>query len=187
MTVIVSLEKDGVVYMGADTCTSTGKRKENVAQGEFGKITIMPNGLFVGIAGLVSAHQLLTAHPEFFSFADDKLTKDGIIRSFLPQVIALFKEKKEMEEDDVNLPISLLLAKEADLFVITSSLKVFRVRDFAIGSGGSYAFAALRDESETVENRLLNGMRLAEKFETGVSAPFVLVDTKEKTFKEVRE
>lgn len=187
MTVIVALEKDGVVYMGADTCTSTGKRKENVAQGEFGKIAIMPNGLFVGVSGLVRSHQLLLSHSELFSFADDKLTKEGIIRSFLPQMIALFKEKKEMEEDDIDLPVSLLLAKDSDLFVITSSLKVFRVRDFAIGSGGSYAFAALRDESETVENRLLNGMRLAEKFETGVSAPFVLVDTKEKTIKEVRE
>ena len=187
MTVIVAIEKEGVVYMGADTCTSCGKRKENEAKGEFGKIMAFPNGLFVGISGLVRAHQLLTAHTELFSFADDKLTKDGIIRSFLPRMIALFKEKKEMEEDDIDLPVLLLLAKDSDLFVVTSTLKVYRVRDYAIGSGGSYAFAALRDESETVENRLLNGMRLAEKFETSVGAPFVLVDTKEKTFKEVRE
>ena len=187
MTVVVALEKDGVVYMGADTCTSRGKKKENEAKGEFGKIDILPNGLFVGSAGLVQSKQSLLSHPEFFSFADDKLTKDGIIRSFLPQVIALFKEKKEMEEDDVNLPISLLLAKDADLFVITSSLKVFRVRDYAIGSGMSFAFASLREENDTVENRLLNAMRVAERYDVGVKAPFVLVDTKERVFKEVRE
>lgn len=187
MTVIVALEKDGVVYMGSDTCTSRGKKKENEAKGEFGKVGILSNGLFVGMSGLVCAHQLLLSHPTLFSFADEKLTKEGIIRSFLPQAIDLLKENKEMEKDDNNLPVQMLLAKDSDLFVITSSLKVFRVRDFAIGSGGSYAFAALRDENETVENRLLNGMRLAEKFETGVSAPFILVDTKEKTFKEVRE
>ena len=187
MTVIVAIEKEGVVYMGADTCRSWRKRKENVAVGEFAKIERLENGLLVGMAGRVRARQLLMAHKEFFSFADDQLTKDGIIQSFLPQMIALFKEKKEMEENDIDLPVSLLLAKNSDLFVVTSTLKVYRVRDFAIGSGGSYAFASLRDENETVENRLLNGMRLAEKFETGVSAPFILVDTKEKTFKEVRE
>ena len=187
MSVVVALEKDDVVYMGADTCLSRGKRKDNSSNGEFGKITVLPNGLLVGVVGVVRAKQLLISHSELFSFADQTLTKTGIVLSFLPQVVKLLKENKEMEDDDTDLPISLLLAKDSDLFVVKSSLKVVRVRDFAIGSGMRFTFPSLRDESETIENRLVNAMRIAEKYNTAVGAPFVLTDTKEKSFKEIRK
>lgn len=186
MTVIVAIEKEGVVYMGADTCRSCGKRKENVSIGEFAKIERLDNGLLIGISGKVRAHQLLMAHKEFFSFVDDKLTKDGIVREFLPAVKKLFAEEKMLDEDGFWL-ISMMLAKDGDLFVIKSSGLTYRVSDYAIGSGSDYALAALRDERETVENRLLNGMRIASGIDVSVGAPYVLIDTKEKKYREVQE
>ena len=83
--------------------------------------------------------------------------------------------------------MSMLLAKGGDLFLVLDSKQVYRTRKVALGCGAPYARVALSDEKESVENRLLNGMRLSTTFDSAVCEPYVLVNTKDMEFVEVKE
>ena len=187
MTVIIAIERNGVVYMGADSCVSCGKRKETLKTEDFVKIQVMSNGLLLGVAGPSAGKQLLLSHKEeLFSFADNKLSKDGIIKEFLPAIIELYDKEKMLDEDGY-LPNSILLAKDGDLFVVHSTKETYRVTSYAIGSGTIGGLSILEEGQGSVENRILDGMRLASKMETGVCAPYILVNTKERKIQEVKE
>ena len=59
MSVIVAIKENGVVYMGADSQTTTGRRKLNDLNETAYKITRFENGMLVGFCGRVAAKQAI--------------------------------------------------------------------------------------------------------------------------------
>ena len=59
MCVIVAIKESGVVYMGADTQTTTGRRKRNGLNETSFMITRLENGMLVGFCGKVAAKQAI--------------------------------------------------------------------------------------------------------------------------------
>ena len=57
MSVIVAVKENGVVYMGADTQTTSGRKKHNGLNETAFKIHRLENGILVGFCGKVAAKQ----------------------------------------------------------------------------------------------------------------------------------
>lgn len=57
MSVIVAIKENGVVYIGADSQTTTGRRKHNGLNETAFKINRLGNGMLVGFCGRVAATQ----------------------------------------------------------------------------------------------------------------------------------
>ncbi|MCQ2409517.1 MAG: hypothetical protein MJ068_03110 [Clostridia bacterium] len=188
MSVIVAVCKDDNVYMGCDTQTSFGMEMYNSLQEATYKIKKFPNGMLVGICGLVAGHQLLCSHPEIFvPDENDELTKYHLINVIVDKVTDVFREFNMLDEYG-KMPVSLLIAYKNKVYYVERDFCIIHITSWgASGSGRNYAFPYLADNSLDVRERILGGLRASGGMCEGVSGPFILIDTDKLEYEVVEE
>ena len=192
MSLVVAYKKNGIIYMGADTQTTQGTTVERFMNESGYKITRLPNGMLVGICGRVKCHQKIIARKGLFDIPDNvKFDKRYIVRNMIPEICeitSLLKDDKGAR--NVSMDVSMVLAWKDKMFVITHYFDVYECNTYvAIGAGDDYSKYELSKigENDDVNEGLLRALRVGAYFDTTVSAPFILIDTKNREYKVVEK
>ena len=190
MSVVVAIKQGDRIWLGADTQTTCGSDRFNqLSQNDF-KIAKMDNGMLISMTGETVSAQMLLAHPEWFTVDEKKgLTKEHIVTKIIPQIYETLEEEGLLDRGDKGTPplmkLTVLLAYKDKLFEISRDLQVIRYEDYqATGSGANAVNYGLSrvDKSKDINEQLLRLLRIGAKQDTNVSAPFVLIDTKDLEF-----
>lgn len=167
MSVIVAVKENGVIYMGADSQTTAGKRKyNNLNLTEF-KINRLPNGILLGECGKVADEQKIPK--KIFTLdANGELNRKHIVKEIIPKIVDCVGNKC----------VSIVLAYKDSLYRITQNLDVVKLNKFCkIGAGLYFVDYALSQNHLPVRERILKALSESAKRTESVSGPFVLIDT----------
>lgn len=179
MSVVVAIKKDGVVYIGADTQTTTGSAKANYTKESNLKIITLENGIVLGHVGAVARKNIFFHSKNVFPKLKLKngLTKEVIVEQLLP----LLKKDKVFCNDDGHVEISAVLAYKDRLFKIKNEVVTEIGRYCAIGAGYDFAWAHLEDgwKKHDPVSLLHKALDASARNIPSVSAPFVVVNTKD--------
>lgn len=179
MSVIVAVKENGVVYMGADSQTTAGKRKYNYLNETGFKVCRLANGMLIGFCGRVGARQVILSEKDVFTLDETgNLTKRHIVTKIIPKLVD--KMEAVGDEESGSLEVSILLAYKDKLYKITSGLDVLKFNEYGFsGAGENFVHYALRTgKDKPVRERILNALSTSAKFEESVCGPYVLIDTK---------
>ena len=185
MSVVVGIKKDGVFYLGADTQTTHGNMIFRDFSKEGYKIKNMGNGLLCCTVGTCDVSRKICAHDELFVLPDDGLTKRFVAEEFAPKVFQLVRDENmvdEIKDGRPDIECSLALVYKDKCIILTSDLIIWEVNErFAIGSGKPVAYAslAMSDNQVSVKDKLVDAMRAASQSITSVSAPYILINSKD--------
>lgn len=195
MSLVIAVKENDRVLMGADTQTSRGDEKYSIAGTETQKIHLTPNGVVVGTAGLVRVLQQLTCHPEWFEeLPPEGLTKEFLVRRIAPALLECIDGQNLSDEGDRSEEIphaefSAVFAQGDRIFVMESDYSVFAMPGYAaIGCGCDAAnavFADKRNPDEPAKEKLLRALRFADRLDSAVGAPFLIVDTERNTMERI--
>lgn len=189
MSIVVAIKKDGVVYLGADTRTTCGDGIETHLLSSHFKIQRL-GSCYVGSTGRVATLQLLKIHPEWFWLGGEPLTKRYLVHEVVPKYYALLREQGLIASPSES-------KKEADSessFLITDGARIFRIRsDFTVIEEGifssigctqiiAYACFLHADSATTPRELILSALRASANLNTGVGAPYILVNTQDNKF-----
>jgi ATP-dependent protease HslVU (ClpYQ) peptidase subunit len=178
MSVVVAIKENGVIYMGADSQTTAGKRKRNHLNEMAYKVVKLDNGVLVGLCGRVAARQTILSMKNVFTLDEQsELTKRHIVKEIVPKLVD--KMEQIGDEESGSLDVSILLAYKDKLYRITSGLNVIHLNENGSAGAGrdfaNYALFAMR--SLPVKERLLKALMESAKRTESVGGPYVLIDT----------
>ena len=185
MSVVIAVKQGNRIWFGADTQSTSGTDRYNyLAENDF-KITKLDNGILLSWTGETAMSQFILAHPEWFTLDEKKgLTKEYIVTKIVPQIYEALAEEDMLDKGDDGVPPlmtgKILLAHKDRLFEICRDFQVLRYEDYqATGSGSNAIVYGLSkiDKSKDINEQLLRLMKISEKHDTNVSAPFVFIDT----------
>ena len=179
MSVIVAIKENGVVYTGADSQTSLGKRKHKYLNEVGYKVHRLDNGMLLGFCGRVASRQAILAMKEIFTLDENgRLTKEHIVKNILPELQDRIGEIAG--EECASIEVSILLIYKDEMYQIFSDLRVIHLNENAtIGAGASYANYALFNMTHLpVRQRIVKALVESSKRCDSVEGPFVLIDTK---------
>ena len=187
MSLVVAYKRDGIIYMGADTQSSRGYSIERTLNESGFKISRLSSGMLMGVCGRVKGHQRILSK-KCFDIPDDVVfNKRYIVKNIIPQLSDIMKDVvDENESRNSSMSVSLIVAWQGKMFMITSRFKVLECASYAaIGAGNDYAGYLLSSigKSDDVNEGLLKALRAGANFDSSVSAPFVLIDTKDREYK----
>lgn len=196
MSLVIAYKKEGVVYVGADTQTTSGNdEKVTVLANGSTKLIRLPNGILLGAVGHVYTKQHIWANAEeWFTLPEDGvLTKKHVVTHVVPQMFAYFRENDLFGNEDKRTPPDsgshLLVAHKDKLFDITNDFSVSVIESFAaIGAGEGFVQYGMEhiDPEAPIPKQLLALLRIGASCNSTISAPFLLGDTATKKFKIVR-
>ena len=113
------------------------------------------------------------------------MTKEHIVTKIIPKLYEGLEVEELLEREDRGTPpitkCSIVIAYQDKLFEICRDFHVIRYEDYqAIGSGSNAILYGLSkiDKSKDINEQLLQLLKLSAKHDANVSAPFVLIDTK---------
>ena len=191
MSLVIAEIKDGVVYMGADKQSSGEVYKENFSLESNLKIIKMPHGIVIGCVGTKDVARVLTCHKDWFEELNDKpLSKEFLTTKIGPK---FYNELKEMDWLKESAPAEhacrFLIAQKDKLFIMKSNFTVNIVPRFCTIGCGEYAAEVIEaiDADTSVRKKILKALRLADKFDPSVGAPYVFIDTENLDFEFVEE
>lgn len=183
MSVIVAIKENEVIYMGADSQTTAGRRKYSYLNETSFKITRLDNGILVGFCGRVAARQAILAMKDVFTLDEHGgLTKRHIVKEIVPKLVD--KMEQIGDEESGALDVSILLAHKGKLYRITSGLDVVSLNECGkSGAGVDYVNYALFSMKELpVRGRILKALIESAKRTESVGGPYVLIDTKKQEY-----
>ena len=186
MSVIVAIKENGVVYMGADSQTTTGRRKQSGLNETAYKITRLKNGMLVGFCGSVAAKQAILSMEDVFVLdKEGGLNKKHIVKEIVPKLV----DKMQLigDEDSGALDVSILLAYKDRLYRITSGLDVLNLNECGrSGAGADFTNLYLFGEKNlSIRERILKALVASAKRTESVGGPYVLIDTQKQEFEVV--
>lgn len=184
MSVIVAVKENGVVYMGADSQTTSGNKKLNSLNEAFHKIIRLKNGILIGFCGKVAVKQKMLSTKDLFTLNDEgKLTKEHIVKRIIPKLASQIEELSDERQGEIGG--SMIIAHEDSLYRISSELEVIKISEYVkIGAGGGFVDYRIRSlRNQDVNERILKSLVASAKMCESVSGPYVLIDTKDKKFK----
>jgi ATP-dependent protease HslVU (ClpYQ) peptidase subunit len=186
MSVIVAIKENGVVYMGADSQTTTGRRKRNGLNETAYKITRLENGMLVGFCGKVAAKQAILSMEDVFVLdKEGGLNKKHIVKEIVPKLV----DKMQLigDEDSGALDVSILLAYKDKLYRITSGLDVLNLNECGrSGAGADFTNWYLFGEKNlSIRERILKALVASARRAESVGGPYVLIDTQKQEFEVV--
>ena len=179
MTCIIGLVENGEVYLGADSAAVSGSEirtsiiKKVFRRGEF---------LFAYTSsfrmGQLLQHQLVLDELPM----NYLVTMDYMVNQFIENVRDLFKSKGYSKiENNEEYAGNFLIGVHGRLFHIWSDFQVSEFLDYtADGSGKQFALGAmeaLKTVIKTPEERIIEAIKIAEKFTTTVSLPAIVVSS----------
>ena len=188
MSLVVAFKKDGVVYMGADTQSTCGSTISRTLNESGFKITRLSNGILVGICGRVKGHQRIIAQKHWFDISEgETISKRYIVKNIIPELCTLMKDiKEDKDASNSSMDVSILIAWQDKMFVISRDYEVYECETYAaIGAGYNYSKYSLSQigENDDINEGLLKALRAGARFDSTVSAPYILIDTKDKEYK----
>ena len=186
MSVIVAIKENGVVYMGADSQTTTGRRKRNGLNETAYKITRLENGMLVGFCGKVAAKQaILSLEDVFVLDKEGGLNKKHIVKEIVPKLV----DKMQLigDEDSGALDVSILLAYKDKLYRITVDLDVIHLNENGSDGAGRdlVNYVLFEMKNLPVRERILKALVASAKRTESVGGPYVLIDTQKQEFEVV--
>ena len=179
MSVIVAIKENGVIYMGADSQTSSGSNKIHNLNETGYKIRRLDNGMLLGFCGSIVATQTILAIKNVFTLDEDgKLTKKHIVREIIPKLVD--KMEQIGDTSSGSLEVSILLVYKDQMYRISSRLGVIHLNLVAgIGAGDYYVNYYLFERMDLpVKERLLKSLVESARRTDSVGGPFVLIDSK---------
>lgn len=188
MSLVVAYKHGGTVYMGADTQSTYDTAISRVLNESGYKITRLQSGILIGICGSVKARQKIVAQKEWFNLPEgETLSKRHIVQNIIPKLCVLSKSlSDDKSARNSSLDESILMAHKDKMFMIAHYYEVYECgRYAAIGSGKDYSKYCLSqiERSGDVNEGLLGALRAGAKFDSSVSAPYVLIDTLHREYK----
>ncbi len=184
MSVIIAVKKDGYVYLGADSQTSAGSKKFNGLTETNFKIIKLDNGILLGFCGKVVAKQYLLGKKEIFTLDENgNLTTKHIVNKIIPELV---EDLPSIGEEGSNyMNVSIIMAYKDCLFKIDTDFCVCTATDYVVtGCGSEYVdYSMYIHKDKPVQERILKSLIASAKKSTGVSGPYVFIDTKEKEYK----
>ena len=164
MSVIVAVKENGTIYMGADSQTTTGRRKRNGLNETSFKITRLENGMLVGFCGKVAAKQAILSMEDVFVLdKEGGLNKKHIVKEIVPKLV----DKMQLigDEDSGALDVSILLAYKDKLYKITSGLDVLKLNNCGCsGAGALYAnYYLFNNKDLPTKERILKALMASAK------------------------
>lgn len=177
MTVIAAIAHKGCVHMGADSLTAFGY---TASIGREGKVFRLGE-LLIGCTGDVRIGQLLrhSFEPPMIRDIDSYFVAD-----FVPAMRKHFKEHGYAEivnsKEKANDGGSVLIGARGRIFRISAEFSVTESTDDfnACGCGEDFALAAMFvSTKKRPTDRLMDGLRAAERFSIGVRGPFTILST----------
>ena len=190
MSVVMAVKQGDRIWFGADTQATRGGDRYNQLSPNDYKVTMFDNGVLLSATGETVTSQILLAHPEWFTVDGEKgLTKEHIVTKIVPQIYETLEAEDLLEKDDKGTPpimkCTVLLAYKDKLFEICRDLQIIRYEDYqATGSGANainYGLARI-DKTQDINEQLLRLLKISAKLDSNVSAPFILIDTKNLKF-----
>lgn len=178
MSVIVAIKENGVVYMGADSQTTTGSYKTVSTNQSAVKINRLANGILAGFCGRVAVKQEILSMDGVFTLDEEgNLTKRHIVTQIIPRLadkLDLFSD-----EESGELSVSIVLAHKDKLYRIGTDLSVIKLNSFtSSGAGRDFTYYAIEStKGQAVKDRILTALYESAMRCDSVCPPFVLIDT----------
>jgi ATP-dependent protease HslVU (ClpYQ) peptidase subunit len=191
MSLIIAYKKDDVIYLASDSqSTSSNYDKYTSTNPEFAKLTMLDNGIIVGRTGRMSYNQQIVYSGAITLDDNGELTREHLVLNVIPKLLKIKKEwiNDNGARDNSDVSSTLVLAHKDKLFLVECDLLTYTVEHMAlIGSGGGYAFASVAaiDPESPIEPQLVAALKIATKYTASVGGPFIMVNTKDATFKTV--
>lgn len=193
MSILIAYKKGDTIYMGTDTRAIVNEHKKNELCECNYKIQKLDNGMLVGITGERIERQTLFAYSDIFSLdKKGELTKKHIIKEIIPSLLSMLEKEDLLVEKEWDLPYMkavILLAYKNTLYEICSSFVVIKYEKFqAVGKTAEYAQATLFNTKETddINERIVKALNIVSNNSQLVGSPYLLIDTKEQTYKLIR-
>ena len=188
MSVVVAVKRDGVVYMGADTQTTSGIQKRNYLKESNLKIASFDNGMIIGHVGAVSKKSILFHSKNVIPKL--KIPKEGLTKKVIyEQLIPILRGQEVFfNKEEAQVGASILIGYRDKLFHIRDEV-VCEINEYScIGSGADFAWAIMEIYHEKLDpvSLLHKAMKSAANRISSVSGPFVFINTRDGKF-EVRE
>lgn len=193
MSIILAYKKDDTVYMATDTRVVANEvKREDLSPSSF-KIQALDNGILVGVAGDRQLRQDIFAYSEIFTLdSNQKLTKRHIVTEIMPKLYEMLNAQDHLvvkEKDIPYMKAQIVLAYKGELYEICCNLMVIKYESF-LGIGKSeHSLATLLNTkaSDDINSRLVRALDITAKYNQGVGAPYVLIDTKSRCHTLVKE
>lgn len=187
MSVIAAVKQGDRIWFGADTQATRGTDKYNYLSPSNYKVIKLESGVILSWTGETAMKQFIFSHPEWFCVDEKKgLTKEYIVTKIIPRMFEALREEGILEKGEEDIPPlmtgTMLIAYRDKLFEICRDFQVVRYEDYqASGCGANSIFYGLSkiDKTENINAQLLNLLKISERHDTGVSGPFVFIDTQD--------
>ena len=196
MSIVIGYKKGDRVYMGTDTRVVVDDYKRTEICPCNYKIQQLENDILVGIVGERAERQAIFAHSDIFTL-DKKgaLTPRHIINEIIPSLLSVLDDEKLLVQKEGELPYmkaQILLAYKDTLYGLCSNFVVSKNEDFLIlgkGSVSLYGQAVLFNtkEEDDIPKRIVKALNVTAKHSQMVGAPYLLIDTKDLTYKLIGE
>jgi len=184
MTCIVSwTESDGTIYMGGD---SSGIAETDLRIRKDSKVFIKDDKFIFGFTSSFRMGQLLKYSLEIPKQSVSEEDYQYMCTTFIDSMHELFKEKNYSRiENNVSEGGFFLVGYNGVVYEVEPDFQVAIVYDnfSAIGCGECYALGAmniLKDKNLKPENKIIEALKTANKFSSGVYPPFYVLKLSEK-------
>ena len=187
MSVVIAVKEGNRIWFGADTQSTCDTDKYNHLSSVDYKVNKMENGVLLSWTGATLMKQFIFSHTEWFSL-DEKgeLTKKHIVTKIIPQIYQALEEEDLLEKGTDGYPPlmtgTILMAYKDRLFEICRDFEVIRYEDYQASGCGSKAVLyglSKMDKTKDINEQILQLLRISEKHDSCVSAPFIFIDTQD--------
>lgn len=195
MGLIVAHKKDDVVYIGTDSSMFRKSKERTSCENNY-RVHKLDNGIIVGIVSTnMRAEQLLYAYSDDIFTLDKKgnLTRKHLVQNIIPEVIACLEDNELLEKSESGYCFwsgVLLIFYKDKIFEVSEQFQIYTVGTYvADGDGYEFTVSSLSKikEDDDVNQKLVDAMSIASKYNKSVLPPYVLIDTKTLEYhKEVR-
>lgn len=177
MTVLIGLEHDGVVYMGADSISTDGYDRSVTL---VPKIFHHPDGYLIGYAGSFRMGQILRYHlscPGPIGLADSFA---WMVQRLTESVRSCLKDFGFLGEGSADTNWRIMVGLKGQLFTIEPDFQVARYacRFDTAGSGEQFARGAMLALSDqTPFERVRRSLEIATELSVMVTPPYLIRST----------
>lgn len=172
MTCVVGIAKDGVVYIGADSCGSTPTSAMTVTNP---KVFAVDNRFLIGVCGSFRVIDLLQYSLKV-NKQSSSMSDDCFMRTiFIPAVRECFvKNGFPLDDDEINF----LVGYNGKIYCVEPDLAVLNPTPWghSIGSGAEAARGSLwtTQHSDDIMHRVLIALEASEAMTPSVRGPFLI-------------
>lgn len=177
MTVIIGLQHEGKVYIGADGLTTFGWEAFTDARAK-----VMKSGSFlIGMAGTVRFADLVFYGFDIPADTEGKYDTRYMVRTFMPALHTLVKDNGMMGkyEDKDDTAGWMLIGVNGQLYAVDGLLALHlpKAGYTSIGSGSSYALGAMAALTDMPpKERVERALTIAAQFCRACAPPFTVLD-----------